>query len=80
MPSGTWAVRPTAVVHRTPAPERVSPPVSESPDDEHDYPSITVTGDGTVWVAWQAYRRANDPEGKREKGDHVWVRHSTANG
>ncbi|MCP5115015.1 MAG: hypothetical protein GY953_29650 [bacterium] len=68
------------VVQRTPAPEQVSPPVSASPDDEHDYPSMTVTGDGTVWLAWQAYRRTNDLERKREKGDHVWVRHSTENG
>jgi len=73
-------LRGDVVVCRTPAPQRVSPPVSETPDDEHDFPSMTLARDGTVWVAWQAYHRANDLEGKREKGDQVWARHTTASG
>jgi len=45
--------------------------VSPTGTDENDYPSVAVTRKGIVWVAWQAYK---------DRGDHVYARHSTANG
>src|SRR5262249_11447572 len=52
------------LVQRTPAPTRISPKNGE----EHDYPSIAVTRNGTVWTAWQAYQ---------DRGDNVYARRTT---
>jgi hypothetical protein len=66
-PSGMLSFRGGDVlVERTPTVHGIS----ES-KEEHDYPSITVTRNGTVWTAWQAYSN---------NGDHVYARHSTAAG
>ena len=59
------------LVQRTPTPQRVSEPAQAPPAEEHDYPSVALTRQGTLWVAWQAYK-AN--------GDHVYARHSTPAG
>lgn len=39
--------------------------VSTGKQEEHDYPSLTVTRQGAVWIAWQAYR---------DRGDHLYAR------
>ncbi len=44
--------------------------ISTGPE-EHDYPSLTVTKKGVVWLAWQAYQ---------DLGDHVFAKYSTATG
>jgi hypothetical protein len=44
--------------------------ISDGPE-EHDYPSLAVTGKGIVWVAWQAYQ---------DLGDHVFARYSSGAG
>lgn len=58
-------------VERTPVAEKVTEPVDQSAPEQHDYPDFAVTRQGTVWVAWQAYR-AN--------GDEVYARHSVGGG
>ena len=62
-----WFQGGDVMVQRTPTPQRVSEPSAE----EHDYPSLALTRQGVLWVAWQAYQ-AN--------GDQVCARHSTATG
>ncbi|HEY3838072.1 MAG TPA: hypothetical protein VGL72_15935, partial [Bryobacteraceae bacterium] len=52
------------LVQRTPSAVRLSPKNAE----EHDFPSITVTRNGVVWTAWQAYQ---------DRGDNVYARRST---
>jgi hypothetical protein len=52
------------LVQRTPSFTRLSPKNQE----EHDFPSITVTRNGVVWTAWQAYQ---------DRGDNVYARRST---
>ncbi|MDQ6708289.1 MAG: hypothetical protein M3Z85_20210, partial [Acidobacteriota bacterium] len=49
------------LVQRVPGPGQVSPSNSE----QHDYPSIAVARNGTVWTAWQAYQ---------DRGDIVYAR------
>jgi len=58
-------------VQRTPTSQQLSPPENTASAGEHDYPSVTVTRNGVVWVAWQTYENL---------GEHVWVRYSTASG
>ena len=55
------------LVHRTPTPQQISRPA----DGQNDYPSLAVARNGTVWVAWQAYK---------DLGDQVFARHSTPTG
>jgi len=45
--------------------------VSEANGAEHDYPSLAVTRNGVVWIAWQTYE---------DGGDQVYARHSTGSG
>lgn len=52
------------LVQRTPAAVRLSPKNAE----QHDFPSITVTPNGVVWTAWQAYE---------DRGDNVYARRAT---
>jgi hypothetical protein len=49
------------LVQRTPAAVRMSPANQE----EHDYPSLTVTHNGVAWMAWQSYQ---------DRGDNVYAR------
>ncbi|MDQ2898917.1 MAG: hypothetical protein M3Y07_03845 [Acidobacteriota bacterium] len=49
------------LVQRVPGPSQVSPLNSE----QHDYPSIAVARNGTVWTAWQAYH---------DRGDIIYAR------
>jgi hypothetical protein len=58
-------------VQAVPAPSRVSPQGLPKPTEEHDYPSLAIAGNGSAWVAWQAYQNS---------GDRVLVAHSTATG
>jgi hypothetical protein len=53
-------------VERAPLVEQVS-----TGSGENDYPSLTVTRQGAVWTAWQAFE---------DGGDTVYARHSTPNG
>ncbi len=59
------------LVQPTLTPQQISPPQAAAEVEQHDYPSLALSKDGSVWVAWQAYR--ND-------GDNVYVRHSIAGG
>jgi len=59
------------VVERAPTPERISPAAQGPASQEHDYPSVTVTRKGVVWLSWQAYQ---------DLGDHVYARYSTSSG
>jgi len=59
------------VVQRTPTPQQISPVPQGANPEEHDYPSVCVTRQGVIWVAWQAYQSL---------GDHVYVRYSTPAG
>ena len=59
------------VVERTPTPQQISPVPQGANPEEHDYPSLCVTRQGVVWVAWQAYQNL---------GDQVYVRYSTPEG
>src|SRR5689334_21509600 len=54
-------------VQQTPTPQSVS----ASTEGQNDYPSLAVTRNGAVWVAWQSYK---------DLGDTVYVSHSTLNG
>src|SRR5262249_3239904 len=45
--------------------------ISEANGGEHDYPSVAVTRNGVVWIAWQSYE---------DGGDQIYARHSTASG
>ncbi len=58
-------------VERVPTPVQVSPPPEGPNPEEHDYPSLLVTRNGVVWIAWQAYQN---------NGDNVYVRHTTSAG
>jgi hypothetical protein len=60
-----------AVVQRTPTPNLISGKAGQPPPEEHDYPSLAVTRNGGVWIAWQGYKNG---------GDHVYVAHSTTTG
>ena len=59
------------VVQRTPTPQQISPVPQGANPEEHDYPSVCVTRQGVVWMAWQAYQNL---------GDQVYVRYSTPAG
>jgi hypothetical protein len=59
------------VVQRTPTPQQISPWPEGANPEEHDYPSVCVTRQGVVWIAWQAYQ---------DRGDQVYVRYSTPAG
>ena len=59
------------VVQRTPTSQQVSPAPQGASPEEHDYPSVWVTRQGVVWVAWQAYQNL---------GDQIYARYSTAQG
>src|SRR5271157_1192885 len=59
------------VVERTPSPQQLSPVPRGANPPEHDYPSVCVTRQGVVWVAWQAYQNL---------GDQVYARYSTPAG
>jgi len=59
------------VVERTPTPQQLSPVPQGANPEEHDYPSMCVTRQGVVWIAWQAYQNL---------GDRVYVRYSTPAG
>ena len=54
-------------VHPAPTPQQIS----RADDGQNDYPSLAVARNGTVWVAWQAYK---------DLGDQVFARHSTPTG
>jgi hypothetical protein len=58
-------------VERIPVSERVTPAPEPPGAEHHDYPDLAITSQGTVWVAWQAYK---------DNGDHVYVRHSIPGG
>jgi len=64
-------LRDDVIVERTPAVQQVSPPSKTEPVEQFDYPSEAIAADGTIWVAWQGYY---------DRGDHVYVRHSTPSG
>ena len=60
-------------VQAVPAPTRISP-VSQAAGAataEHDYPSLAVAADGSVWTAWQTYQNG---------GDRIFAAHSVASG
>ncbi|MGI8744345.1 MAG: hypothetical protein ACR2NN_17580 [Bryobacteraceae bacterium] len=59
------------VVQSTLTPQQISPAQTATEREEHDYPSLALAKDGSVWVAWQAYR---------DNGDNVYVRHSMSGG
>ncbi|MBI3697268.1 MAG: DUF3604 domain-containing protein, partial [Acidobacteria bacterium] len=59
---GDVTVEPAATV------ERISDRESA---EQQDYPSLAVTRNGVVWLAWQGYQ---------DGGEHVYARHSTASG
>ncbi len=56
-----------AMVERVPVTERIT-----APEFEDDYPSVAVTGDGTVWVAWIGYRNGSDEVLARSLKNGVW--------
>jgi len=58
-------------VQRTPTPQQVSPAPQGANPEEHDYPSICITRQAVVWIAWQVYQNL---------GDQVYARYSTPAG
>lgn len=58
-------------VEQTPTAEQISQPPQGQNPEEHDYPAVTVTRRGVVWVTWQAYQ---------DRGDNVYARYSTRSG
>jgi hypothetical protein len=58
-------------VQRIPVSERVMTASGAAGAEQHDYPDLAITSQGTVWVAWQAYQ---------DNGDHVYALHSVPGG
>src|SRR5690242_4166843 len=58
-------------VQAEPAPLHVSPVAQQGMAAEHDYPSLSVSSDGSAWAIWQVYEGG---------GDRVLGSHFTASG